>query len=71
MMSKLTLNKQKELLAQAKKDNEKGIKTSIQKRWYDESKLIEKYVNVNLNHKNRTKPTKLSKEEFEKRFVKS
>lgn len=71
MMSKLTLDKQRVLLDKAKKDNEMGIKPSIQKRWYDESKLIEKYVNVNLNHKKRTKPTKLSKKEFEKRFIKS
>lgn len=43
-MDKLTPEKQKELLEQAKKDNKKGKQPTIQERWLEEGKLYAKYL---------------------------
>lgn len=39
-MTTLTLDKQKEMLEQAKKDNKRGKKPTIQQRWYEEEKIL-------------------------------
>ncbi|WP_182713022.1 hypothetical protein [Staphylococcus haemolyticus] len=50
-MDKLTPEKQKELLEQAKKDNKKdnkkGKQPTIQERWLEEGKLYAKYLKDN------------------------
>lgn len=43
-MNKLTLDKQKEMLEQAKKDNKKGKQPTIQERWLEEGKLFAEYL---------------------------
>lgn len=43
-MDKLTLDKQKEMLEQAKKDNKKRKQPTIQQRWLEEGKLFAEYL---------------------------
>lgn len=68
-MTKLTLDKQKEMLEQAKKDNKRGKKPTIQQRWYEEGKMIDRYVSVATKNKKKHKAVTMTREEFKEKIL--